>query len=51
MTVKRLLPVTALFRFNLHLGMRVKKKKKKHDILSNHDKHKSNWHKIATSLN
>ena len=28
MTVKRLLPVTALFRFNLHLGMRVKKEKK-----------------------
>jgi len=28
MTVKRLLPVTALFRFNLHLGMRVKKRKK-----------------------
>ena len=48
MTVERLLPVTALFRFNLHLGMRVKKK---NDILSNHDKHKSNWHKIATSLN
>ena len=47
MTVKQLLPVTAMFRFHLHLGMRVKKK----HILSNHDKHKSNWHKRATSLN
>jgi len=25
MTVKRLLPVTALFKFNLHLGMHEKK--------------------------
>ena len=44
MTVKRLLPVIALFRFNYIFGNEIQRHSH-HDNLSNHSKiYKNNWH-------